>query len=72
MVLLTPSELERIKKTLHDFCKIEFVGRPVDDIGPYAFNLDSVKPMTDEEKKKFEEELKRAVEELTKESGYGN
>lgn len=72
MVLITPQELERIKKTLHDFCKIEFVGRPVDNIGPYDFNLDNIKPMTDEEKKEFEKELKKAIEELTKESGYGN
>lgn len=72
MVLITHRELEKIKETLHHFCKIEFVGGPVDNIGPYDFNLDNVKPMTDEEKKKFMEELKKAVEELTKESGNGN
>lgn len=72
MVLLTPKELERAKETLHRFCQIEFVGGPIGNIGPYDFNLDNVKPMTDEEKEKFMKELKKAVEELTKESGYGN
>lgn len=72
MVLLTPKELERIKKTLHDFCKNEFVGRPIDNIGPYDFNLDNVKSMTDEEKKEFKEKFEKAIRELTKEDNDGN
>lgn len=72
MVLLTPRELEKIKKILHNFCKNKFVGRPVDNIGPYDFNLDSVKPMTNEEKKEFQEKFEKAIRELTKEGNDGN
>lgn len=72
MTLLTPEDIERIKESARKLQGLRLVGGPVDDIGPYDFNIIDTTPMTQEEKEKFMNELREAVDRLKKENVNGN